>query len=43
MCNARAHVEEQILLSLEHGRVSEEEISTVGLIVTLHSELNQFS
>lgn len=31
------------LLSLEHGRVSEEEISTVGLIVTLHSELNQFS
>ncbi|KAK9213750.1 hypothetical protein WN944_005735 [Citrus x changshan-huyou] len=31
------------LLSLEHGRVSEEEISTVGLIVTIHSELNQFS
>lgn len=31
------------LLSLERGRASDEEISAVGLIVTLHSELNVFS
>ena len=31
------------LLSLECGRAYEEEISTLGLTVTLYSELNQFS